>query len=116
MKGVGAGYLIVNAEGTNFGYRGTVPDVEPDEQVVIMRMADLEKMVKAEASALLATKQEMPEHLFEQFPDGLTYDLGQYQAKLFLDRHLYSRNFKDELWVRFADVDQYLIEESPDET
>lgn len=98
-------------------YSGQVPNFL-NESVIILRKSDLEMILKAEKTALLIRGQDMPQLLYT-LEDGqpsiadeivIQYEKNQ-TRKMFLDRHIYSMNFKDEIWIRYVDVDQSFIEE-----
>ena len=100
-------------------YSGSLP-YKPGTEVVLIKLSDLELMLESSEQLILATKKPMPKSLYNIetpkiipfFEDVMLYiakDKTSY--KLFLDRHIYSRNPKDMIWVRFVNCDQSLIEE-----
>ena len=110
MREVGSGVVRVN--GDSFSYAGTMPnDVQDGEEVVILRASTLDLLISAEENSLRQKGIEMSAELFNLFPDPLVYTQSNIPYKLFLDRHMYSRNRKDQLWFRYCNVDQFLIEE-----
>ena len=114
-----------------YRYRGTWPQCEDGDEVVVLKKEDLELIVSADITALLSKPYKMDPNFYKShyeninfdeflckngiFTDKITYtSLEGSEYKLFLDRHFYSRNFKDEMWVRYVSVDQSFIEEGPD--
>jgi len=104
-------------------YKGTWPNCEDDDEVIIMRRKDLSLLVEADSVGLLATAEPMPEELFSRidtngqkqipyFEDEMLYTGNDGTThKLFLQHFVYTTHPKDEIWIRYCSVDQSLIEE-----
>ena len=114
----GKGEIKARKSGRKY-YKGSLP-YAPGTKVVLIKLSDLELILESSEQALLVTKKPMPKKLYNIentrdipfFDDVMLYvakDKTQY--KLFLDRHIYSTNPKDMIWVRFASVDESLVEE-----
>jgi len=122
---IGSGRVIKNEKGIY--YEGTLP-TDADE-VCVLRKEDLEVLIRAEEMLMLRVPREMPKDLYgnrivetrrgivslsPKVVDEILYTApDQTQHKLFLDHHLYGANFKDMVWLRFANVDISMLEEEP---
>lgn len=109
-------------------YQGTFPEVKIGEKFVILPKVVLESMVRTDENSLLNTGKPMDKDLYDNsnlnhedgsksppfFEDELDYIAKDGKYKLYLDRHLYTRNPKDMIWVRYVNVDESLIEEWKD--
>jgi hypothetical protein len=115
-------------------YDGTLPEgCGPDEELVVLRKSDLERLLKipgeelfskhpnmamdALVRALCQRKIEMPAKFYSSsecgaFPDEITYKEHGIDYRLFLQRWFLSANPKDMIFVRYASVDQADFEES----
>ncbi len=132
-RGIGFGRIEV----TDFGeplYQGTVPFQRGDE-VCIIKKELLELLCEKETELLRAHEYELPEYMYSHsltigdqqecagcmhLPDEMFYIPAQTEHiqepfKLFLDRTVYSFNPRDEIWVRYVNVDVSLSEEDLDE-
>lgn len=99
-------------KGDKIFYSGSFPDCILGEEIIIMKLDDLELMVKHDTNSLLSQQLEMDENDYSGFTDEILYaapDMTSY--KLFLDRHFYGSNPKDMVWVRYVSVDMSLMEE-----
>lgn len=106
-------------------YRGSFPKVNTNDEIVILPANVLEEIIKSDENALLITGIKMDEYLFDNsqlnelngsesppfFEDELDYIDKDIKYKLYLDRHLYSKNPKDMIWIRYVNIDESLIEE-----
>ena len=102
----------IKKKGKRFVYEGNFPNVGEDVEIAVIRLEDLEALIRGQENALLQTKFDM-DKLFDYFPDEMTYEASNTtKHKLFLDRHFYSRNPKDMVWLRYVSVDQSFIEEN----
>lgn len=96
----------------NLTYVGTLP-FKPDEELIIMRMSDLETMLTHENGLLISTRQPMDDSLItgkNSFPDKVVQ--GN-EISFYLDRHVYTYLPKNEVWIRYETVSRALEEESP---
>lgn len=104
--------------GNKCTYNGTMP-FKDGEKVIMMKISDLELICKAEMKVMKTWRVDMPEVLFgvEEGNNPMLCNMMEIRAKdrtyhkLFLDRFIYGTNFKDELWIRYVNVDVSLIEE-----
>jgi len=111
MEKVGRGRII--KRGKSLMYRGTIPFKE-NERVALIKKDDLDLIIQNSVMALLLTKKRMPEELFGKnpaFTDQLEYITEDGTYSLYLDRHLYSPNFKDMIFIRYESVDEAFVEE-----
>lgn len=114
---------VVKLEGDRCQYKGSIPEDCIGKPVIIMKESDLEVLATADMNALLAFPYSMDEKFYSvedpeflsAFPDKITFTPPHEEAhKLYLDRHFYSTNLKDMMWLRYVDVDQSIIEEGVD--
>jgi hypothetical protein len=89
----------------------------------MIKVSDLEMLLDASEQILLMNKRKMPKRWYDlEDPKNIPIieDQIDYIAddgtvhKLFLDRFVYSKNFKDYILVRFTSADQSIIEEWKD--
>jgi len=111
MEKVGRGRII--KRGKSLMYRGTIP-FKVNERVALLRKDDLDLIIQNSVMALLLTKKRMPKDLFGNEPafvDQLEYIAPDGKYNLYLDRHFYSPNFKDMIFIRYESVDEAFVEE-----
>ena len=128
MKRLGRGVIqVFNPETKEFQYNGTWPDCEQGDEVVIMLAEDLERIIRADENALLINPSSMNKQLYEKqlkvdgdfsfYDNPLLVDKLIHTAidgtkhNLYLDRHTYSSNPRDMIWVRYVSVDEAFYEE-----
>jgi hypothetical protein len=121
------GYGKIKKRNGHAFYSGTLPKMDQEEPVVVLRQSDLELIMHAEEMILLRFPYTMEKELYErrvietrrglkaispEIVDELIYNAPDgTKHKLFLDHHLYSHNPRDALWTRWVSVDQAFMEE-----
>lgn len=119
MEYIGKGKIRSRKSGKKY-YLGNLP-YKPGTKVVVIKLSDLESMLESSEQVLLTTKKKMPKNWYDLedlenvplFEDEIDYTAKDGTIhKLYLDRHTYSANQKDMIWIRFVSCDQSLIEEN----
>ena len=117
MESIGKGKIIIVDK--KKVYDGSLP-YKKGTEVFLIKRSDLESILEGEISILLASKKKMPKRWYDiekkdaypLFEDEIDYISKEgLKFKLFLDRHTYSNNQKDMIWIRYVSVDQSSIEE-----
>ena len=118
-RGIGKGKVVRNEMGVS--YKGTMP-FEHDETVLIIRESDLKAILESETELLKQTGKDIPKMFYDRtggrqplLVGEIVYSDGEIDWRLFLDRHFYASNPKNELWVRYANVDQFDEDEGNNE-
>lgn len=109
------GYGKIKKRNGHAFYSGTLPKMDQEEPVVVLRQSDLELIMHAEEMILLRFPYGMEKELYgnqlietkkgirsipPKLVDELIYNAPDgTKHKLFLDHHLYSHNPRDALWV-----------------
>lgn len=102
-------------------YHGSCPPELVGQDVYMISKQDLELIIHADVSSLMATRRNMPDELYncnqpESLPDEIVLVYrDRTTQKMFLDRNIYSPSFKDIVWVRYVSVDQSFMEENENE-
>lgn len=119
-KHMARGYLYREANG-EVNYEGEMLSIEQRTKVVMMTEELLNLLVQSEVEALLLKKRKMEKEFYEIdpetqmsfIPDEMIYypEKSNQEYKLFLDRHFYTTNAKDYIFVRWANVDLGFLEE-----
>lgn len=122
MSGVIGKGKIIN-KGANKCYVGTFPSCNCGEELAIIRMNDLVDILNDSITCLLSTRKSMNKNYYVHskeydcppfFEDEMKYTAKDGSVhRLFLDRHFYTENPKDMVFVRYVSVDESFMEESP---
>jgi len=127
-----AGELIkIGRIRTRKGIRKYVGDLpETENEVAVVQMCVLEKLLADQNALLLTQKRRMNEGFYKldiiqkriqngtlsaYFPDVINWTVGEEQYKLFLERHFYSADPSKDIWIRYASVEQMNNEENPED-
>lgn len=121
FKKFGQGKIVIG-DNDRVHYEGTISPELVGEDVVIMKQDDLELMIESDTNSLMITAREMDSQLYDcnqpnSLPDEVIMEYNdQTEQKMFLDRAIYSSNFKDMIWIRYVSVDQSFVEENEQPT
>lgn len=106
---IGKGIILENK--TALTYQGTMP-FKAGDQVVVIKEAELEEIVKNKIQLLLETGKQMPTFLYNYFPDEIDYTASDGTVhKLYFERKIYGDNLKDMMLIRYVSYDQACEEE-----
>lgn len=115
---LGKGTIRQTRDGLEYSIE-SFPDPEglATEEIYIIRKSDMDKIIRDSCQILMSNHLEMTPQMWhgkECFPDEITLNNPRTQDKksYFLDRTLYSLDFKNWFMVRYETVEQALKEES----
>ena len=103
MNRVINGFIRQHKDGRKW-FEGEIP-FGKNERVCLIKQDDLDLLVESAEIIVVQNSFEMKPELYARFPDFLTWRDEAGACRLFLDRHLYAKCFRDAIYVRYQSVD-----------